>query len=256
MSQYITKNCTLPPYMAFPRFLLENQNLNETAKILYTILLDRTKLSLSHMDWVDEIGRVFIYFPIKSLCEVMHKSDMSIKSALSALEKEDLIYRKRQGVGRPNRIYVKFPSTTIVERKSSTIQKENITQDRKKIYHETEDKLSTKDKENFPSSSNKPLLPSEIKLSTSNNNINNNNTNKINEQYNAYGSYKNVFLTLNEYTLLKKEIKECDKYIENLSRYIASTGKKYTCHAATIRNWAMRDTPKKRTYECSEEESL
>ena len=91
MSRYITKNCTLPPYMAFPRFLLENQNLNETAKILYTILLDRTKLSLSHMDWVDEIGRVFIYFPIKSLCEIMHKSDMSIKTALSSLEKEDLI---------------------------------------------------------------------------------------------------------------------------------------------------------------------
>lgn len=256
MSRYITKNCTLPPYMAFPRFLLQNQNLNETAKILYMILLDRTKLSLSHMDWIDEIGRVFIYFPIKSLCEIMHKSDMSVKTALSALEKEDLIYRKRQGVGRPNKIYVKIPFNYITERKQSTTQKENFTPDRQKICNATENKLSAKDKENFPLSSNKPLLPSEIKLSTSNNNMNNNNTNKINEQYNAYGSYKNVFLTLDEYTLLKKEIKDCDKYIENLSRYIASTGKKYTCHAATIRNWAMRDTPKKRSYECSEEESL
>ena len=29
----------------------------------------------------------------------MYKSDISIKTALSALEKEDLIYPKRQGVG-------------------------------------------------------------------------------------------------------------------------------------------------------------
>lgn len=50
MLRYITKNCTLPSYMVFPKFLLENQNLNETTKILFTILLDHTKLSLSHID--------------------------------------------------------------------------------------------------------------------------------------------------------------------------------------------------------------
>lgn len=59
--------------------------------------------------WTDEQGHVFIFFPIKSLAETMHKSEMSVKTALNALEKENLIARKRQGAGFPNRIYVKYP---------------------------------------------------------------------------------------------------------------------------------------------------
>ena len=35
--------------------------------------------------------------------------EMTIKTALKALEEKQLIYRKRQGIGRPNRIYVKYP---------------------------------------------------------------------------------------------------------------------------------------------------
>ena len=51
-------------------------------------------------------------------------------------------------------------------------------------------------------------------------------------------------------------------YIERLSGYIASTGKRYKNHAATIRRWAADDTAKtapKRgipDYTCKEGESL
>ena len=41
MTQFLTQDNLIPPYMAFPRFLLDKDDLNETAKILYTILLDR-----------------------------------------------------------------------------------------------------------------------------------------------------------------------------------------------------------------------
>ena len=45
MTRFLTQDSSIPPYMAFPRFLLDKDGLNETAKILYTILLDRARLS-------------------------------------------------------------------------------------------------------------------------------------------------------------------------------------------------------------------
>ena len=127
MTQFLTQSSPIPPYMAYPRFLLDKDGLNETAKILYTILLDRARLSQKNDGWTDEQGHVFIFFPIKSLAETMHKSEMSVKTALNALEKENLIARKRQGAGFPNRIYVKYPPEALnqTDRIFSVKQTEN-----------------------------------------------------------------------------------------------------------------------------------
>lgn len=65
-----------------------------------------------------------------------------------------------------------------------------------------------------------------------------------------YGEYKNVLLSDEDMEKLKAEF-PCDYQdrIERLSGYIASTGKSYKNHLATIRNWAKRDkerdTPQK-----------
>ena len=57
-----------------------------------------------------------------------------------------------------------------------------------------------------------------------------------------YGEYTNVLLTNEELAKLQKQFgHELPAYIERLSGYIASTGKKYKSHYATIRNWASRD---------------
>lgn len=127
MTQFLTPDSPIPPYMAFPRFLLDQDSVNETAKILYMILLDRARLSQKNHGWTDEQGHVFIFFPITSLAETMHKSEMSIKTALSALEKENLIVSKRQGAGFPNKIYVKLPREALsqMDRNRSTRQTEN-----------------------------------------------------------------------------------------------------------------------------------
>ena len=66
-------------------------------KLLYMVLLDRARLSLKNEGWTDESGHVFLYFTIESMAEVLHKSQMTIKTSLAALEKQDLIIRKRQG---------------------------------------------------------------------------------------------------------------------------------------------------------------
>ena len=59
-----------------------------------------------------------------------------------------------------------------------------------------------------------------------------------------YGEYKNVLLTDEELDKLKAEYPDYSERIENLSNYLASTGKTYKSHYATIRNWARKDKPK------------
>lgn len=59
-----------------------------------------------------------------------------------------------------------------------------------------------------------------------------------------YGEYQNVLLTDDELQKLKTEYSDYQQRIENLSSYVASTGKRYKSHYATIRNWARKDAEK------------
>lgn len=70
------------------------------------------------------------------------------------------------------------------------------------------------------------------------NNIDNNIIN--NKIYNIYGEFKNVKLTDDEYK--KLEEKNLLPYIEKLSSYIASKGKKYKSHYATILTWSRKES--------------
>ena len=79
----------------------------------------------------------------------------------------------------------------------------------------------------------------------------------------AYGRYSNVFLSDTELSELQEELPgKWEFYIDRLSGYIASTGKQYRNHAATIRRWAADDTAKAAPkqgipeYTCKEGESL
>lgn len=61
-----------------------------------------------------------------------------------------------------------------------------------------------------------------------------------------YGMYENVLLTDEDYQKLLEEFpNDYSERIERLSEYIASTGKKYKSHLATIRSWARKDTTQK-----------
>lgn len=63
----------------------------------------------------------------------------------------------------------------------------------------------------------------------------------------AYGLYKNVFLTVEEYTALQRDVSDLNKTIDKLSMHIKSTGRTYASHEATVRKWAMEDAEKKQT---------
>ena len=74
---------------------------------------------------------------------------MTVKTALAVLEKQELIFRKRQGPGHPNRIYVKIPKETLsnTDRILSSRQTENCPIDRQDSFPDTDRKLSSNKKE-------------------------------------------------------------------------------------------------------------
>ena len=79
----------------------------------------------------------------------------------------------------------------------------------------------------------------------------------------AYGRYQNVFLTDEELADLQDSFPAVwEQYIEKLSEYMASTGKRYQSHVATIRRWAGEDAKKtvtlsrNRDYSVKEDETV
>ena len=81
-------------------------------------------------------------------------------------------------------------------------------------------------------------LEKEIKLDKDN-------KNKDKPVRHKYGEYKNVLLSDEDMEKLKAEFpSDYEERIERLSCYIASTGKSYKNHLATIRNWAKKDKEK------------
>lgn len=63
-----------------------------------------------------------------------------------------------------------------------------------------------------------------------------------------YGEYNNVLLSDDDMDKLKAEFTgDWQQRIQRLSEYIASSGKSYKNHLATIRNWARREKPARAT---------
>lgn len=69
------------------------------------------------------------------------------------------------------------------------------------------------------------------------------NKNDKNDKKNIYGSFGNVKLTDDELQKLKDKYPDWQKKIDDLSAYVASKGKRYASHYATILTWARKDEP-------------
>ena len=97
-------------FVRVPKILLQHeiyQRITPEAKLLYSLLLDRVGISLRN-GWKDKQNRVYIIYPIAEIMEEMNCGKNKAVQLLDELEqKAGLIERKRQGLGKPNLIYVK-----------------------------------------------------------------------------------------------------------------------------------------------------
>ena len=98
-------------FFRLPKKLIRDKQfrtISSDAKILYGLLLDRMTLSQKN-GWLDEEGRIYIIYTIEDIAEELYCSKRKAIQLMNELDIKDgigLIRRKRQGMGRPNLIYV------------------------------------------------------------------------------------------------------------------------------------------------------
>ena len=95
-------------FLQVPKLLLEEpefKTLSGDAKLLYSLMLERGYLSRIN-GWYDERGHPFIFFTVEEVMRSLSIGRSKAIGLLSDLEKTGLILRVRQGLGKPNRIYV------------------------------------------------------------------------------------------------------------------------------------------------------
>lgn len=218
-------------FYMLPKILLSDEHfksLSSDAKIFYACLLERSSYSYKN-NWIDDEDRVYIIFTIEEIMETLGVSNKTALKISSELENIGLIEKKRQGLGKPNIIYVKdFMSVFDIEKNQYITRSVN----------------STLQKCNNYTSGNVKSTSQEVKKvhGIDTNIINNNYNNIKREEKKSYGQYQNVFLSENEYHELLNELGDrLSEYIERLSTYMKSNNRTYEDHKATIINWYLND---------------
>ena len=93
------------------------------AKVLYAFILRQTDLSRKN-GWADEYGRIYLYYPINEVVELLHCGRQKAVNPLQELQYTGLVEIQKQGCGKPNRIYPKsyeaVPNTDFKKSRSGT----------------------------------------------------------------------------------------------------------------------------------------
>ena len=94
-------------FYQMPQWIYEEpyNALSDKAKQIYMFLFDRRTLSIQNK-WFDEKGDVFVYFTNEQLMEKLNCSNKPIIQAKKELSDYGLIREVRQGVNKPNRLYI------------------------------------------------------------------------------------------------------------------------------------------------------
>ncbi|EPX12320.1 hypothetical protein SAG0176_01910 [Streptococcus agalactiae LDS 623] len=94
-------------FYQFPQWLFKEPyiNLSDKAKMVYMLLFDRRSLSIENK-WFDNDGNVYMYFKNERFMELLKCSEKTIIRAKKELSKFGLLKEVRQGINKPNRLYI------------------------------------------------------------------------------------------------------------------------------------------------------
>lgn len=113
-------------FFRLPKVLVRDsrfKKISSDAKILYGIMLDRMSLSRENR-WIDKDNRVYIIFTLKEVMKEFECCQRKAGSLMAELDSKSgigLIEKKRQGLGKPDLIYLK---NFIVQQNYSILEEE------------------------------------------------------------------------------------------------------------------------------------
>lgn len=162
---------------------------------------------------------MYVIYTIKQMANDLNRSERTVKTALCELENAGLITRIRQGWNQANRIFLQIP-------------------DRVQISSRPEGNICPMDGQD-----SSPSIGQELPTSNTEQEYKDKSqTEKAERTRHRYGEFENVFLSDGEISALQADFpNQYDEYIQSLSRYMASNGRHYANHYATIRKWLDED---------------
>lgn len=125
---YKINEVTQHKYYQVPKELYTNPRykttINNDAKMLYALLLDRMELSRTN-GWIEDDGTIFLIFKREDLADMLGICTTTVWRAIKQLKEVGLIEEKRQGLNRPNLIYIgKIDYSVLEEKEPESIEKE------------------------------------------------------------------------------------------------------------------------------------
>lgn len=99
-------------FFRVPKLLMKDERfkkLSSDAKLLYGLMLDRMSLSMKN-GWFDEENKAYIYYTVDSIMDELGCAKATCVKIMAELDNKKgigLIEKKKQGLGKPDIIYVK-----------------------------------------------------------------------------------------------------------------------------------------------------
>lgn len=79
--------------------------LSSNAKLIYILFIERLGLSKQNK-LCNEKEEIYIVYSQKKLCNILNKTDKTIKKAIDELIKNKLIYKEKTGIGKVDKYYI------------------------------------------------------------------------------------------------------------------------------------------------------
>ena len=99
-------------FFQMPHFLTAGEfagdRLSNNARVLYTLLLERHKLSVKN-GWLNDKGEVFNYFKREEMEAQLGLSERTVLKVMHELINCSLVEETHQGLNMPNKIYLLAP---------------------------------------------------------------------------------------------------------------------------------------------------
>ena len=206
--------------------------LSNDAKIAYAILRDRLELSIQN-NWVDQDGNIYFIYTVKQLEDILNCGNQKVNKIKKELEKVNLLIQKRQGLNKPNLLYLMKPeikesdiyTISLEEKASNSMQdKEMLNSHVRKCENHTSENVKITRQDVLNSHANDTELSdtelSDTELSDTND-LNDTNTIKSKANVVSHSSHSN-HQSLTSDILSEQEEKqyELQEFPEHLSKYI------------------------------------